>query len=107
MQGCMARDIRQVGLPATGEISGHPVPLHVFLGPVVRLRLHQYVVQGHAKCESIARIPTSARAHAVEEHAGAEIDPLNEPGGLVVATHLGVLKGNESERSRDYPARCT
>ena len=61
----------------------------------------------HAKCDSIARIPSAARAHSVEQHAGAEVDPLSEPGGFVIATLPGLLKGNEGECSRDYPARCS
>src|SRR5579872_4633756 len=61
--------------------------------------------QRHAKCDSIARIPPTARAHAVEEHAGTEVDPLSEPGGFVISTLSGLLKGNECECSRDYPAR--
>ena len=62
--------------------------------------------QWYAKCDSIARIPPTARAHAVEEHTGADGDPLSEPGGFVVSTLPGLLKGNEGECSRDYPARC-
>src|ERR1022692_1019155 len=61
----------------------------------------------HAKCDSIARIPPTAGAHAVEEHACAEGDSLSETDGIVIATLPGLSKGNEGECSRDYPARCT
>ena len=61
----------------------------------------------HAKCDSIARIPSAAGAHSVEEHAGADVDPLSEPGGSVITTLPGLLKGNEGECSRDYPTRCS
>ena len=61
----------------------------------------------HAKCDSITRIPSAAWAHPVEEHAGAEVDPLSELGSFVITTLPGLLKGNECECSRDYPARCT
>src|ERR1700674_4725204 len=59
--------------------------------------------QRHPKCHSVARIPPAARAHSVEQHPGAEVDPLNELGTALP----GLLKGNECECSRDYPARCT
>jgi hypothetical protein len=61
----------------------------------------------HAKCDAITRIPSAARARAVEEHAGAEVNPLGQSGGAVIATLRGLLKGNQGERSRDYPAGCT
>src|ERR1017187_2901718 len=61
----------------------------------------------HAKCDSIPRIPSAAGAHSVEEHAGTDVDPFSEPGSVVIATLPGLLKGNEGECSRDYPARCT
>ena len=48
----------------------------------------------HAKCDSIPRIPSAAGAHSVEEHAGADVDPLSEPGTAVIASLPGLLKGN-------------
>src|ERR1035438_4280671 len=59
----------------------------------------------HAKCDAIARIPSAARAHSIEQHAGAEVDPLIELGGFVITALPGPCKGNECECSRDYPTR--
>src|ERR1700674_2021026 len=59
----------------------------------------------HAKCNSIARIPSAAWAHSIEEHARTELDSLIELGGLVITTLPGLLESNKCECSRDYPAR--
>src|ERR1017187_4587620 len=57
----------------------------------------------HAKCDAIPRIPSAAGAHSVEEHSGTDVDPLSEPGSVVIATVPGLLKGNQGECSWDYP----
>jgi hypothetical protein len=57
----------------------------------------------HAKRNSITRIPSSARAHPIKQHAGSEFNTLSELGASAKASF--VLKHDEGERGRNYPTR--
>jgi hypothetical protein len=50
--------------------------------------------QRHAKCNAVAGIPPTARAHAVEQHTRTEIHPLGELSSLVITTLPDLLEGN-------------
>src|ERR1035441_3739716 len=61
----------------------------------------------HTKCDSIARIPSAARAHSIEQHVGPQLDSLCQFSRSVKAVLPRLSKRNDAEGGRDHPARCS
>ncbi len=58
----------------------------------------------HAKCDSVAGIPSAARAHSIYKHAAPEMNTLAKLVTSAKTTLASLLKRNECECSGDDPA---